>query len=191
MDLSSWEFPKNPFQRVFDDLTDLQTQYYWLEHITRGANHALNNCGPGNILREHAKTADWKELDQAKRELDQVKTENAHLNAQVAEMAQELSQKCEEIRKYHAEHAVVFKRIRELVGQPAEMANKARLYDQLVEFGDPTSARQTIPILVKYSQKMSDLFEDIQRLILPSGTPRRVLYQGPPGSSTGTLYEAV
>ena len=119
---------------------------------------------------------DRKELDQAKKELDQVKTENAHLNAQVTAMAQELSQKSEEIRKYHAEHAVVFRGIRELVGQPAEMANKARLYDQLVESGDPTSARQTIPILVKYSRMMHNLFEDIQRLIPPNGTPRRVLY---------------
>ena len=142
MDLPTWEFPENPFQRVFDDLTDLQTQYYRLDHITRGANHALNNCGPGNILRELAKTADRKELDVAKKKLDQVKTENAHLNAQVAAMAQELSQKSEKIRKYHAEHAVVFKRIRELIGQPAKMANKARLYDQLVESRDPTSARQ-------------------------------------------------
>ena len=106
-------------------------------------------------------------------------------------MAQELNQKSEGIRKYHAEQAVVFKRIQELVGQPAEMANKARLYDQLVESGDPSSARQTIPILVKYSRKMNDLFEDIQRLIPPNGTPWRVLYQGPLGSPTGTLYEAV
>ena len=66
---------------MFDDLTDLQTQYYRLEHITRGANHALNNCGPGNILRELANRADQKELDHANMELDQVKTENAHLNA--------------------------------------------------------------------------------------------------------------
>ena len=97
-------------------------------------------------------------------------------------MAQELSLKSKEIRKYHAEQAVVFWRVWELVGQPAEMANKARLYDQMVESGDPTSARQAIPILVKYSQMMKNLFEDIHRLVPPSGTPRRVLYQGPPGS---------
>ena len=38
---------------------------------------------------------------------------------------------------------------------------------------------------------MNGLFEDVQRLIPPGGTPRRVLYQGPPGSPTGTLYKAV
>ena len=106
-------------------------------------------------------------------------------------MAQELSEKSDLIWKYHAEQAVVFQRIRDLVGQPAEIATKAQLYDQLVGSGDPTSARQTIPILVKYTRKTSDLFEEIQKIIPPSGTPWRVLYQGPPGSPTGTLYEAV
>ena len=38
---------------------------------------------------------------------------------------------------------------------------------------------------------MNNMFVDIQKVVPPSGTPRRVLYQGPPGSPTGTLYEAM
>ena len=56
---------------------------------------------------------------------------------------------------------------------------------------DPVSARQTIPILVKYSRMVSNMFADIQKVVPPSGTPKWVLYQGPPGSPTGNLYEAV
>ena len=108
MDLSTWTFPKNPFQRVYADLDNLQLQYHRLEHITRGANQALNDCGPGNILRELVNRADRKELDQARKELDQVKTENAHLNAQLSAMSQELNRKSEEIRKHHAEQAMVW-----------------------------------------------------------------------------------
>ena len=155
------------------DLTELQTQYYRLEHITRGANQALDDCGTGNILRELTKRADRKELDQAKRELEQVKTENAHLNAQVSSMAQELSRKNEEIRKYHAEQAVVFQRIRELIGQPAKAVTKARLYDHIIESGDPIDTQKTIPILVKYSRLMNGLFEDVQKLLLPAELPDR------------------
>ena len=106
-------------------------------------------------------------------------------------MAQELTQKNEEIRKYHAEQTVVFKRIRELIGQLAEAVTKAWLYDQLMKSGDPIVAQQTIPILVKYTRLMNGLFEDIQKLLPPGGTPRRVLYQAPPGSPSGTLYKAV
>ena len=38
---------------------------------------------------------------------------------------------------------------------------------------------------------MNNLFADIQKVIPRSGTPRRVLYQGPPGSPTETLYEEI
>jgi hypothetical protein len=96
-----------------------------------------------------------------------------------------------EIRKYHAEQTVVFTQIQELIGHPGKIVNKARLYDQLVESGDPVSARQTIPILVKYSWIMNNMFTEIQKVVPPGGTPRRVLYPGPPGSPTGTLYEEV
>jgi hypothetical protein len=141
VDLSSWDFPENPFKRVHDELDELQTEYHRLEHITKGASMALGNCGPGNILWEIAKRVDWKELDQVKRELDQVKTENAHLHAHMASMSEELGQKSEDIRKYHAEQTVVFDRIRKLIGHPGEIVNKARLYDQLVESGELVSAR--------------------------------------------------
>ena len=77
------------------------------------------------------------------------------------------------------------------MGHPREIANKARLYDQLVESGDSVSARQVIPIFVKYSRMMNNLFAYIQKILPPGGTPRRVLYPGPPGSPTGTLYEEV
>ena len=77
------------------------------------------------------------------------------------------------------------------MGHPGEVINKAYLYDRMMESGDPTSAKQTLPILVKYSRMMKDLLAEIQRVVLPSGTPRRVLYPGPPGSPTGTLYEVV
>jgi hypothetical protein len=96
-----------------------------------------------------------------------------------------------EIRKYHAEQAVVFTRIRAMVGHPAEIVNKAQLYDRMMAFGEPAFAKQALPILVKYTRTMKDLLAEIQKVVPPGGTPRRVLYPGPPGSSTGTLYEVV
>ena len=34
-----------------------------MQHITRGVNRALGNCGPGNILRELAKQTDRKQVE--------------------------------------------------------------------------------------------------------------------------------
>ena len=60
-----------------------------------------------------------------------------------------------------------------------------------MESADPSSARQTLQILVNYSRSMKDLLKEIQKLLPPSGTPRRMLYPGTPGSPTGTLYEVI
>ena len=123
------------------------------------------------------------------RELDQIQMENAHLHAEMAAMSEELGQKSEEIRKYHAEQTVVFSRIRELVGHPGEIVNKARLYDQLVESEDLVSARQTIPILVKYSRMMNNMFADIQNVThLSKGMPETPWAQGGPRSDTLDLW---
>ena len=35
VDVSTWRFPDNLFQRVVGDLADFQTQFHQLEHITR------------------------------------------------------------------------------------------------------------------------------------------------------------
>ena len=77
------------------------------------------------------------------------------------------------------------------MGHPGEVVNKAHLYDQLMESADPSSARQTLQILVKYSRFMKDLLKEIQKLLLPSGTPKQMLYPGPTGFPTGTLYEVI
>ena len=123
-------------------MEELQHQYSRLEHIARGANQALDNCGPGNILREIAKRANRLELDQARRELDQVRTEKTHLHAQVSAMVEELSQKSEELRKYHAEQTAVLSR---MVGNPVEIVNKAHMYDRMMASGELAFAKQALP----------------------------------------------
>ena len=191
VDASDWEIRDLPFQVTHDNLTEMQVEYHRLEFVVRGASQALGGCRPGNIIREINRRADRRELEQAKKELEQARLENAHLQAQRASMAEELARKSEEIRKLQGEQAAVIDRVREYVGHPGELATKARLYDQLAASGEPVSARQVIPILVKYARMTSNLFTDIQKILPPAGTPRRVLYAGPPGSPTGTLYEEV
>ena len=63
IDLSFFEYPETPFKRIREELTELQNQYFRLEHITRGVSQALDNCGPGNILRELAKRMDQTRVE--------------------------------------------------------------------------------------------------------------------------------
>ena len=81
----------------------------------------MDNCRSGNILRELAKRADRKEIEM-------LETEKTQLAVQVTTMTQELSQKSEEIRRYHAEQAVVFNMIRELVLFPSTTNSPHKLY---------------------------------------------------------------
>ena len=76
--------------------------------------------------------------------MDVLETEKAHFTAPVAAMTLELAQKTKEIRRYHAEQVVVTNRVRELVGYPKEIVNKAHLYDKLMETTEPSSAWKTL-----------------------------------------------
>ena len=184
IDLSSFEYPETPFKRVREELTKLHNQYFRLEHITRGVSRALDNCGPENILRELAKKTDGLKVDA-------LETEKAQLTAQVAAMTQELAQKSEEIRRYQAEQTVVLNRVRDLVGHPGEIVNKAHIYDKLMETADPSSVWQTLQILVKYSLSMKDQLKEIQKLLPPRETRRWMLDPCPPGSPTTTFYKVI
>ena len=86
---------------------------------------------------------------------------------------------------------MVFSRIRELVGHSAEIVNKVHLYDRMMESGELASVRQVLPILVKYLRTVKDLLAEFQKVVPPSRTPWRVLYPGPSGLPTRTLYEVV
>jgi hypothetical protein len=127
-----------------------------------------------------------RKTDQSK--VEALENKKAQLAAQVEAITQELTHKSEEIRRYKA---VVLSKVRELVGHPEDVVNKAYLYDQLLVLADPTSAWQTFQILVKYSRTMKDLFKEIQKILPPCGTPKRILDSGPPGSPNATLYEAI
>ena len=96
-------------------------------------------------------------------------------------MSEEVGQKSEEFRRYHAEQSVAFCRIRELVGNLAKVVNKAHLYDRLMVTGDPASARQTIPILVKYSRTMKDILAEIRKVVRPGHTPGKFCIRVPRG----------
>ena len=65
-----------------------------------------------------------RKTDQSK--VEALENEKAQLAAQVEAITQELTHKSEEIRRYKV---VVLSKVRELVGHPGDVVNKAYLYD--------------------------------------------------------------
>ena len=72
---------------------------------------------------------------------------------------------------------------------PSVWALPANLFQQVQEGLEEVQSQYKR--LVKYSRTMKDLLAEIQKVVLPGHTPRRVLYQGAPRSPTGTLHEVV
>ena len=86
---------------------------------------------------------------------------------------------------------MVINRVRKLVGYPGEIVNNAHLYDKLLKTTEPTSAKKTLRILVKYSQSMKDLLKKIQKLLPPRGPSRWITDSGLPESPMGGVHEVV
>ena len=76
-------------------------------------------------------------------------------------MTRELVEKNMEIHCYQAEQTVVLNRVQDLVGNPGELVTKAHLYNKLMETEEPSLARKTLQILVKYSRTMKGLLKEI------------------------------
>ena len=49
--------------------------------------------------------------------------------------------------------------VQDLVGNSGGVVNKAHMYDKLIEAEEPSLARQTLQILIKYSRTMMDLLK--------------------------------
>ena len=114
----------------------------------------MDNCGPGNILQESVKKTNRSKVEA-------LETKNAQLTVQVAAMTRELVEKNEEIPRYQAEQTVVLNRVQDLVGNLGEVVTKAQMYDKLMKTEEPSLARKTLQILVKYSRMMKDLLKEI------------------------------
>lgn len=171
--MTTFEYSDAPFKCIREEINVLQSQYVWMKHITRGVSKALDNCRLKNILWELAKKTYCSKVKA-------LETEKAKRAAQVGAMTMKLADKIEEIRRYHAEQTVVLNWVRDLVGNPNEVVNKAA--HKFMEAEEPSSARQTLQNLVKYSRTMKELLTEIHKLLSPCGAPR---------SSTTTIFEVV
>ena len=69
-------------------------------------------------------------------------------------------------------------KIREVIGTPRDMLNKARLFDDNIKTGGEISAAKIIKVLVSSSMKMDALLEEMQKLV--SGSPAAGSSQVPP-----------
>ena len=61
-------------------------------------------------------------------------------------------------------------KIREVIGTPGDVLNKARLFDDDVKTGEEVSAAKIVKVLVNLSMKMDAILAEMRKLVARSST---------------------
>ena len=107
---------------------------------------------------------------------------NAVLSSRVAELRLELAKKDEEIRQLQVQMEVM-DQIQEVVGNPGDVLNKVRLFDNDVKTKGQLSVAKIIPILVNFGGKMEVILVEMRKLV--SGSQAR--FSQPPLPSPAAI----
>ena len=134
----------------------MQGQYSKLEFVTRRASKLLGNCKAGNICKELKKL---KQQDKSK-----IHAHNTTLRLQVVDLKVELATKNKEIRQLRAQTESL-EWIREVVGTPVDVLNKAHLFENDIKTKGQLSTAKIIPILVSFMMKMEVALVNIRKLV--------------------------
>ena len=145
-------FEDDPFWNVFEELDQVHFQYSKLEIVAKGASKLLGDCKMGNIVKELKKLKEKNMLS--------LEAQNASLATEVADLKVELAMRKDKIRKLKV-RTESMERIREVVGTPRDVLNKARLFDNDIKTEGEIAAAKIIPILVVFTQKMEAALVDI------------------------------
>ena len=139
----------DPFRLVFDDLEQLRYQYTNLDTITTRASKLLGDYKVGNIERKlkKLKAMDTKPLEN-----------------KVADLTVELAVRNDEIEDLKRQ-VKSLERIKEVVGTPRDVFNKARLFDEDIKIEGEVSAAKIIKVLVSFTRKVETALVDIWKIV--------------------------
>ena len=139
----------DPFRCIFDDLEQLHFQYANLDTITTRASKLLGDCKVENIVKELKKL---KEVDTTSLE-DRV----ADLKVELASWNDEVEDLKKQVR--------CLERIKEAVGAPGDVFNKARLFDEDIKTEGEVSVAKIVKVLVIFTRKMETALVDICKIV--------------------------
>ena len=83
----------------------------------------------------------------------------------MADLKVEIMKKDEELRQLRAQLKEGLDRIREFIGNPSNVVNKAHLFDNDVKIEGQLSAPKIITILVIFGRKMEATLVEIRKLV--------------------------
>ena len=150
---------KNPFQVIADSLSEICKRCGQIRKVVPSACAIVGSEGEDTLVDT------LKELPQRQVVLD-LESKNAKLKEEVKWLKEELEDK----RKVNFVAAIKLGESLELVRkmegvaqQPADILNKAKLFDKGLA-KNPVTAAKVIPVLVDFNQEMDEILMDMRAL---------------------------
>ena len=124
-------------------------QYHNLDTITTRASKLLGDCKIGNIEKEikKLKAVDTKPLEN---KISDLRVELAVQKDKVEGLRKQLKS---------------FEILKKAIGEPGDVVNKARLFDEDVKLDGEVSAAKVIKVLVTFTRKMETALVEIRKAI--------------------------
>ena len=86
------------------------------------------------------------------------------------DLTKDLAQISEKFRYFHAKRQTILNRIRILVGQPGNIVNKARLFDNSYKMDGYVFAAKVILILYTFNVEMHEILSEMKKLLVSAGS---------------------
>ena len=155
--MSTLDLDNKPFQRVQEELDQVQNRFSKMEVVIRGASKLFGDCKAGNIMKELKKL---KEKDTMSLE-----AANKKLQLEVDQLKVALALKKDEVKDLKAQKTEALKEIREIVGHPGNTLNKAKLFDDYINKEVKIMLPKVIAILHSFHKKMEAVLGEIRKLV--------------------------
>ena len=146
----------------------MHLQYANLDNITTRASKLLGDCKVGNIVKELKKL----------KEVDTTLLEN-----RIADLKVELASRNDEVENLKKQLRCL-ERIKEVVGAPGDIFNKACLFDEDIKTEGEVSVAKIVKVLVTFTRKMEIAVVDIWKIVSGVVARKSSRPQMPPPTET-------
>ena len=155
--MSTLDLDNEPFKRIQEELDRVSNRYSKMEVVIIGASKLLGDCKAGNIVKalKKLKEKDTESLEAANKKLQQ----------EVDQLKVALASKEDEVKDFKALKIEALKEIREIVGHPGDILNKARLFDVYINKEVKITMLKVIAILHGFQKKMEATLGEIRKLV--------------------------
>src|SRR5450759_2676381 len=159
-EMSALDLDDEPFLRLQEELDRASNRYAVMEAVVKKTSQLLGDCKVGNVVKELKKL---KEKD-----TEALEAENRRLQQKVDDLKVELALKDEDLQKFKTLKIEAILEIREIMGHPSDILNKARLFSEYLNKSLAPTLPKVIAILHGYQKKMEAVLGEVRNLV--SGT---------------------